>query len=104
MLSFISYSCINFLLIWSGLGDGGVKETGGGGERKREKKELGAEEVKRSSLLVFIREPNMASCMRSLFSDQGRYVESFRRFLNNSTEHQCMQEFMDKKLPGIIAR
>lgn len=50
------------------------------------------------------KEPNMASCMRSLFSDQGRYVESFRRFLNNSTEHQCMQEFMDKKLPGIIAR
>ncbi|XP_057611105.1 histamine N-methyltransferase isoform X1 [Chionomys nivalis] len=49
-------------------------------------------------------EPNMASCMRSLFSDHSRYVESFRRFLNNSTEHQCMQEFMDKKLPGIIAR
>ncbi|XP_012595571.1 histamine N-methyltransferase [Microcebus murinus] len=46
----------------------------------------------------------MASCMRSLFSDHGRYVESFRRFLSNSTEHQCMQEFMDKKLPGIIAR
>ncbi|GAB1286027.1 Histamine N-methyltransferase [Apodemus speciosus] len=42
--------------------------------------------------------------MRSLFSDHSRYVESFRRFLNNSTEHQCMQEFMDKKLPGIIAR
>ncbi|XP_012495537.1 PREDICTED: LOW QUALITY PROTEIN: histamine N-methyltransferase-like [Propithecus coquereli] len=46
----------------------------------------------------------MASSMRSLFSDHGKYVESFRRFLNNSTEHQCMQEFMDKKLPGIIAR
>ncbi|XP_006834635.1 PREDICTED: histamine N-methyltransferase-like [Chrysochloris asiatica] len=46
----------------------------------------------------------MASSMRSLFSDHSRYVESFRRFLNNSTEHQCMQEFMDTKLPGIIAR
>ncbi|XP_066088854.1 histamine N-methyltransferase [Saccopteryx bilineata] len=46
----------------------------------------------------------MASSMRSLFSDHSRYVESFRRFLNTSTEHQCMQEFMDKKLPGIIAR
>nr|KAF6336663.1 histamine N-methyltransferase [Myotis myotis] len=46
----------------------------------------------------------MASSMRSLFSDHSRYVESFRRFLNNSTEHQCMQEFLDKKLPGIIAR
>ncbi|XP_004626443.1 histamine N-methyltransferase [Octodon degus] len=46
----------------------------------------------------------MASSMRSLLSDHGRYAESFRRFLNNSTEHQCMQEFMDKQLPGIIAR
>ncbi|XP_006106684.1 histamine N-methyltransferase-like, partial [Myotis lucifugus] len=46
----------------------------------------------------------MASSMRSLFSDHSRYVESFRRFLNHSTEHQCMQEFLDKKLPGIIAR
>ncbi|CAK6448606.1 unnamed protein product [Pipistrellus nathusii] len=46
----------------------------------------------------------MASSMRSLFSDHSRYVESFRRFLDNSTEHQCMQEFLDKKLPGIIAR
>ncbi|XP_053453800.1 histamine N-methyltransferase [Nycticebus coucang] len=46
----------------------------------------------------------MASSMRSLFSDHGRYVEAFRRFLDSSTEHQCMQEFMDKKLPGIIAR
>ncbi|XP_055973595.1 histamine N-methyltransferase [Sorex fumeus] len=46
----------------------------------------------------------MASCMRSLFSDHSRYVESFRRFLKNSTEHQCMQEFLDTKLPGIVAR
>uniref|UniRef100_A0A2K5KBD9 Histamine N-methyltransferase n=1 Tax=Colobus angolensis palliatus TaxID=336983 RepID=A0A2K5KBD9_COLAP len=42
--------------------------------------------------------------MRSLFSDHRRYIESFRRFLSHSTEHQCMQEFMDKKLPGIISR
>uniref|UniRef100_A0A8C9LIW3 Histamine N-methyltransferase n=1 Tax=Piliocolobus tephrosceles TaxID=591936 RepID=A0A8C9LIW3_9PRIM len=42
--------------------------------------------------------------MRSLFSDHRRYTESFRRFLSHSTEHQCMQEFMDKKLPGIISR
>ncbi|XP_024619873.1 histamine N-methyltransferase isoform X1 [Neophocaena asiaeorientalis asiaeorientalis] len=46
----------------------------------------------------------MASSMKSLFSDHSRYVESFRRFLNNSTEHQCMQQFMDEKLPGILAR
>ncbi|XP_057350465.1 histamine N-methyltransferase [Manis pentadactyla] len=46
----------------------------------------------------------MASSMRSLFSDHSRYIESFRRFLDNSTEHQCMQEFMDNKLPDVIAR
>ncbi|KAM9084469.1 histamine N-methyltransferase [Megaptera novaeangliae] len=46
----------------------------------------------------------MASSMKSLVSDHSRYVESFRRFLDNSTEHQCMQQFMDEKLPGIIAR
>ncbi|XP_006894508.1 PREDICTED: histamine N-methyltransferase-like [Elephantulus edwardii] len=46
----------------------------------------------------------MASSMRSLFSDHSRYVECFRSFLNNSTEHQCMQAFMEEKLPGIIAR
>ncbi|XP_059962797.1 histamine N-methyltransferase [Mesoplodon densirostris] len=45
----------------------------------------------------------MASSMKSLFSDHSRYVESFRRFLDNSTEHQCMKQFMDEKLPGIIA-
>jgi hypothetical protein len=57
-----------------------------------------------ASLPIFLRKPNMASSMRSLFSDHSRYVESFRRFLSHSTEHQCMQEFMDQKLPGIIAR
>ncbi|XP_040827452.1 histamine N-methyltransferase [Ochotona curzoniae] len=46
----------------------------------------------------------MASSMRSLYTDHSRYVESFRRFLSHSTEHQCMQEFMDKQLPDIIAR
>nr|XP_004651868.1 histamine N-methyltransferase [Jaculus jaculus]XP_045003491.1 histamine N-methyltransferase [Jaculus jaculus] len=46
----------------------------------------------------------MASSLRSLFTDHGRYVEAFRSFLGNSTEHQCMQEFMDTKLPDIIAR
>uniref|UniRef100_A0ACB8G0Z8 Uncharacterized protein n=1 Tax=Sphaerodactylus townsendi TaxID=933632 RepID=A0ACB8G0Z8_9SAUR len=41
--------------------------------------------------------------MRSLLSDHGHYVESFRLFLENSTEHQCMLEFIEKKLPGIIS-
>ncbi|XP_072469302.1 histamine N-methyltransferase [Notamacropus eugenii] len=53
---------------------------------------------------AFLRKPNMASSMRSLFSDHGRYIEAFRRFLANSTEHQCMQNFIEEKLPGIIAR
>lgn len=51
MLGFISYSCIFFPLIRRGLRDRCVIETGGGGEGKREKKELGREEVKRSSPL-----------------------------------------------------
>ncbi|XP_008071870.1 histamine N-methyltransferase [Carlito syrichta] len=79
-------------------------ETDGGGERKRE---LGRERREVKSCCppcLPDRKPNMASSMRSLFSDHSRYVESFRRFLSHSTEHQCMQEFMDKKLPGIIAR
>ncbi|XP_074857101.1 histamine N-methyltransferase [Carettochelys insculpta] len=45
----------------------------------------------------------MASSMRSLLSDHSRYVESFRLFLENSTEHQCMLEFIEMKLPDIIS-
>ncbi|XP_042299835.1 histamine N-methyltransferase-like isoform X3 [Sceloporus undulatus] len=44
-----------------------------------------------------------AMTMRSLLSDHSHYVESFRLFLENSTEHQCMMEFIQKKLPGIIS-
>ncbi|XP_019409860.1 PREDICTED: histamine N-methyltransferase-like isoform X2 [Crocodylus porosus] len=45
----------------------------------------------------------MASSMRSLISNHSRYVESFRLFLENSTEHECMLEFIEKKLPDIIS-
>uniref|UniRef100_A0A8D0GVJ0 Histamine N-methyltransferase n=1 Tax=Sphenodon punctatus TaxID=8508 RepID=A0A8D0GVJ0_SPHPU len=45
----------------------------------------------------------MTSSMRNLLSDHSRYVESFRLFLQNSTEHQCMLEFIEKKLPGLIS-
>ncbi|NXA24849.1 HNMT methyltransferase, partial [Ibidorhyncha struthersii] len=45
----------------------------------------------------------MASPMRSLLTDPARYLQSFRLFLANSTEHQCMQEFMEKQLPDVIA-
>lgn len=41
--------------------------------------------------------------MRSLLSDNGRYVESFRLFLKNSTEHQCMQQFIEARLPAIVS-
>ncbi|KAJ7345802.1 hypothetical protein JRQ81_001752 [Phrynocephalus forsythii] len=41
--------------------------------------------------------------MRSLLSDNSRYTETFHAFLKNSTEHQCMLEFVQKTLPGIIS-
>ncbi|XP_075037044.1 histamine N-methyltransferase B-like [Mixophyes fleayi] len=45
----------------------------------------------------------MESGMRSLITDHSRYVESFRVFLENSTEHQCMQQFIQTKLPDVIS-
>ncbi|NXT88774.1 HNMT methyltransferase, partial [Anhinga rufa] len=45
----------------------------------------------------------MASPMRSLFTNPARYLQSFRLFLANSTEHQCMQEFMERQLLAVIA-
>ncbi|NXX91063.1 HNMT methyltransferase, partial [Centropus bengalensis] len=45
----------------------------------------------------------MASPMRSLLTDPDRYLQSFRLFLKNSTEHQCMQEFVERQLPALIA-
>ncbi|NWR84353.1 HNMT methyltransferase, partial [Furnarius figulus] len=45
----------------------------------------------------------MASPMRSLLTDPDRYLQSFRLFLERSTEHQSMREFMDRQLPGVIA-
>ncbi|KAF7241883.1 Histamine N-methyltransferase [Varanus komodoensis] len=41
--------------------------------------------------------------MRSLSYDHSHYAASFNVFLKKSTEHQCMQEFIQKKLPGIIS-
>ncbi|XP_072730246.1 histamine N-methyltransferase-like isoform X2 [Ciconia boyciana] len=45
----------------------------------------------------------MASPMRSLLTDPARYLQSFQLFLANSTEHQCMQEFVERQLPAVIA-
>ncbi|XP_009981970.1 PREDICTED: histamine N-methyltransferase isoform X1 [Tauraco erythrolophus] len=44
----------------------------------------------------------MALPMRSLLTDPVRYLQSFRLFLTNSTEHQCMREFMERQLPAVI--
>ncbi|XP_069717647.1 histamine N-methyltransferase-like [Phaenicophaeus curvirostris] len=44
----------------------------------------------------------MASPMRSLLTNPDRYLQSFRLFLANSTEHQCMQEFVERQLPALI--
>ncbi|NWW72170.1 HNMT methyltransferase, partial [Climacteris rufus] len=45
----------------------------------------------------------MASPMRSLLTDPDRYLQSFRLFLERSTEHQSMREFVEKRLPDVIA-
>ncbi|XP_005509011.2 histamine N-methyltransferase isoform X1 [Columba livia] len=45
----------------------------------------------------------MASPMRSLLTNPTRYLQAFRLFLANSTEHQCMREFMERQLPAVIA-
>ncbi|XP_049659731.1 histamine N-methyltransferase-like isoform X3 [Accipiter gentilis] len=45
----------------------------------------------------------MASPMRSLLTDPARYLWAFRLFLTNSTEHQCMREFVERQLPAVIA-
>ncbi|KFP87680.1 PREDICTED: histamine N-methyltransferase-like [Apaloderma vittatum] len=45
----------------------------------------------------------MASPMKGLPSDPSRYLQSFRIFLANSTEHQSMQEFIQKQLPSVVS-
>ncbi|XP_056390163.1 histamine N-methyltransferase isoform X2 [Hyla sarda] len=54
-------------------------------------------------LLPTAQEENMETGMRSLLSDNSRYVESFRLFLKNSTEHQCMQQFIETRLPDVVS-
>ncbi|NWQ61868.1 HNMT methyltransferase, partial [Neopipo cinnamomea] len=45
----------------------------------------------------------MASPMRCLLTEPDRYLQSFRLFLEKSTEHQSMREFMERQLPDVIA-
>ncbi|KAM7380751.1 hypothetical protein PAMP_004026 [Pampus punctatissimus] len=45
----------------------------------------------------------MASPLRSLVYDDSRYQKSFQVFLERSSEHQCMQDFIHNILPEILA-
>ncbi|XP_054643503.1 histamine N-methyltransferase-like isoform X1 [Dunckerocampus dactyliophorus] len=45
----------------------------------------------------------MASPLRSLVYDDSRYQKAFHLFLECSSEHQCMQDFIHKILPEILA-
>ncbi|XP_022049351.2 histamine N-methyltransferase-like [Acanthochromis polyacanthus] len=45
----------------------------------------------------------MASSLTSLVNDDSRYQKSFQLFLERSSEHQCMQDFIHNKLPDILA-
>lgn len=47
---------------------------------------------------------SLASAMKNLLADLDRYAQAFRLFLERSTEHQSMQEFVEKQLPDVIAR
>ncbi|XP_070771237.1 histamine N-methyltransferase-like [Enoplosus armatus] len=44
----------------------------------------------------------MASPLRSLVNDDSRYQKSFQLFLERSSEHQCMQDFIHNMLPDIL--
>lgn len=63
----------------------------------------GQDKHKKLFILFAAEEENMEPGMRSLMSDNSRYVESFRLFLQNSTEHQCMQDFIETKLAAIVS-
>ncbi|XP_065105103.1 histamine N-methyltransferase-like [Paramisgurnus dabryanus] len=44
----------------------------------------------------------MAAPFRSLAEDTSRYLKSFELFLDRSSEHQCMQDFIHNTLPDIL--
>lgn len=45
----------------------------------------------------------MASPLKSLVHDDSRYQKSFELFLERSSEHQCMRDFIHNLLPDILA-
>ncbi|XP_072328071.1 histamine N-methyltransferase-like [Scyliorhinus torazame] len=44
----------------------------------------------------------MASSMKLLSSDDGLYFKSFKLFKERSTEHQCMEKFIDENLSDAV--
>ncbi|CAJ1071318.1 histamine N-methyltransferase-like isoform X2 [Xyrichtys novacula] len=44
-----------------------------------------------------------SSSLRSLVHDDSRYQRSFQLFLERSSEHQCMRDFINNVLPDILA-
>ncbi|XP_065105108.1 histamine N-methyltransferase-like [Paramisgurnus dabryanus] len=44
----------------------------------------------------------MTAPLRSLAEDYPRYLKSFELFLDRSSEHQCMQDFIHNTLPDIL--
>ncbi|KAG7330756.1 hypothetical protein KOW79_004725 [Hemibagrus wyckioides] len=45
----------------------------------------------------------MAAQNRSLVDDYSRYLKAFELFLERSSEHQCMRDFIHNTLPNILA-
>ncbi|KAL7882277.1 hypothetical protein AOLI_G00091260 [Acnodon oligacanthus] len=45
----------------------------------------------------------MAAPLRSLVEDYSRYHQAFQLFLERSSEHQCMRDFIHATLPDILA-
>ncbi|CAL9690570.1 unnamed protein product [Knipowitschia caucasica] len=45
----------------------------------------------------------MASTLKCLVNDDDRYQKSFKLFLERSSEHLCMRDFIHNKLPDILA-
>lgn len=46
----------------------------------------------------------MASSLRSLVNDDSRYQKCFQLFLERSSEHQSMRDFIHNVLPDILGR
>lgn len=46
----------------------------------------------------------MEPSFKTLAFDDDRYQRAFKLFLERSSEHQCMQDFIHNQLPDILAR